>query len=228
MRDDDERAADLDLVVEGDGGPVDTGEPRPSRRALLLGRLARPWPRPLLVVVTAAVAIAGTALIRTPAPQPESQAAPPPVVTPSEPPMYVFPDEYSVVDDEFLVNGDGTWTAVTPGGDLLVEASGKLGVPDSDPVFFGSELGGGNGKVSEPIPAGDYVLEVSCAARLDDVSMRLSVTGAGLDLSPDIPCDGPRALIELTLTEPTSVTVASVGPNAVYIGYSFRILKSER
>ncbi|GIG70754.1 hypothetical protein [Phytomonospora endophytica] len=229
MRSDDERAADLDLVVEGDGpGHESTEDAEPSRRALLLSRLARPWPRPLLVAVTAVVAIGGTAMLQRPDPEPVV----PPVaeVTPnSEPPVYVIPgDGYSVVDDEFLIGEDGSWTADSPSGELLVEASGKLGTPRTDPVFFGSALGEGSG-ISDPLPAGEYVLEVACAASLDDVSMRLDVTGgADLDGSYDIRCDGPQDAIELTLTEETTVSVASVGPNAVHIGYSFRILPAER
>jgi len=236
MRDDDP-VIDLDLTVEGigaDGGESPAGdEPRFTRRALLLGWLRRPWPRPLIVVVTAVVAIGGMAAIRSPEPMsPESAAEPPasPATTYFEPPSRVVPGEdgVEVIDDEFLIGGDGNWVAVEPEGELLVEASDKLGAPNVDPVFHGVGLGAMAGSISDLIPAGDYVLEIACAASLDDVSMRLNVTaGDSWDTASDIPCDGPMASIGIALTEPTVLDVFSVGPNAVHIGYSFRIIPAE-
>lgn len=231
---DDEPLIDLDLTVEGidaDGSesPVDD-EPRFTRRAMLLGWLRTPWPRPLIVVVTAVVAIAFMSWIRPPDPGTET-ASEAPVEEPSyfELPGQMVPGDG--LDDEFVIGGDGNWVGMDPEGELLVEASDKLGAPDVDQVFHGTGLGvtTRSGPTSQMLPAGNYALEIACAASLQDVSMRLEVVATdSWNTDVDVPCDGPMSSIGIALTEPTVVSLASVGPNAVHIGYSFRIIPAER
>ena len=233
---DDEPVIDLDLTVEGldaDGEPSRADDPRISRRARLLAWVRRPWPRPLIVVVTAVVAIAFTSWIRLPDPGSETASEEPSSdAVHQDVPMYTLPGDGSmVVDDEFLLNGSGEWVATGPAGELLVEASDKLGAPDADPVFHGTGLGVStrSGPSSQMLPAGEYVLEIACAASVQDVSMRLEIVATdSWNSDVDVPCDGPMASIGIALTETTAVSLASVGPNAVHIGYSFRIIPAER
>ncbi|MEV0651225.1 hypothetical protein AB0I28_38825 [Phytomonospora sp. NPDC050363] len=236
MRHDGEPVIDLDLSVEGltaDDETAEPGEDVPrSRRALLLDRLRRPWPRPLIVALTAVVSIGGMAAIQRPEPDPEPV---PPVAAPTPAPEYLYvapgPDGLDPVDEEYLIDGSGEWhvTVENPFAEMLGETSGKLGTPDGEVLDqatgFGDLPHGSN-----ELPPGNYILEYACSATVDFVTMRHRLsTMDGVELATgDLPCDGPAAELAFTLEEAAVLRFQALGPNSVYIGYSFRVTSAKR